>query len=96
MSILLRFLIFFIPIATFLVPQRFFGFYAAVMGGIVAYVLFMFTLVREETNQILLSFGVEVAAAYILLNLALLGVRYLLIRRARARILKLPAPAKKE
>lgn len=89
---MIRILLLFIPVLTFLVPARFFMFYAVVMGGVAAYVVLMFTLLKDETNQAIASFGVEVAAAYIIANLALLGVRYWLIRRARERILKLPAP----
>ncbi len=89
---MIRLLLFFIPILTFLVPMRFFSFYATLMAAIVAYVVLMFTLLKDETNQALASFGVEAVAGYIALNLILLGVRYALIRRARARILKLPAP----
>ncbi len=89
---MIRLILFFIPVLTFLVPMRFFGFYATLMAAVVAYVVLMFTLLKDETNQALASFGVEVVAGYIALNLLLLGVRYALIRRARARILKLPAP----
>lgn len=87
-----RFLLFFIPVLTFLVPQRFFSLYATLMGAVAAYVVVMFTLLREQTNQVVASFGVEVVAGYILLNLILLIVRYALIRRQRARTIKLPAP----
>jgi hypothetical protein len=89
-----RFIILLIPVLTFLVPQRWFSFYATLMAGAAAYVVLMLTLLKEETNQAFTSFGVEAVLGYLALNLVLLGVRYYLIRRARARILKLPAPEK--
>jgi lipopolysaccharide export LptBFGC system permease protein LptF len=87
-----RFLLFLIPILTFVVPQRWFSFYATLMIAAVMYVIFMLTVLNEASIEAFAEFGVEVALGYALLNLALLGVRYWLIRRARARILKLPAP----
>lgn len=87
-----RLLLFFIPVLTFLVPQRFFGFYATLMAGVAAYVVLMLTVMSDASKEAFVEFGVEVSLAYMLLNLALLGVRYALIRRARARIIKLPAP----
>ncbi len=92
---MIRLLLFFIPVLTFLVPMRWFGFYATLMLAVVGYVVLMLTLLSEETAKAIASFGVEVVLGYLLLNLALLGVRYALIRRARARILKLPAPPSK-
>ena len=85
-----------LPDAILSFPQRWFAFYATLMAGATAYVVLMLTLLKEETNQAFTSFGVEAVLGYIALNLILLGVRYWLIRRARARILKLPAPAPKE
>lgn len=93
---MIRFILIFIPVVTFFIPMRFFAFYATVMAGVAAYVVMMFTLLADETNQAIASFGVEAVAGYIVLNLILLGVRFWLIRRARARILKLPAPQTKE
>jgi hypothetical protein len=89
---MIRFLLFFIPVLTFLVPMRWFGFYATLMMAVVAYVTLMLTLLSDQTAQAIASFGVEVVLGYIALNLALLGIRYFLIRRARAHIIKLPAP----
>jgi hypothetical protein len=91
-----RFIILLIPILTFLIPQRWFAFYATVMAGATVYIVAMLTLLKDKTNQAFTSFGVEAVLGYLALNLALLGVRYWLIRRARERILKLPAPAPKE
>ena len=93
---MIRLIALLIPLLTFLIPQRWFAFYATLMAGATAYVVLMLTLLKEETNQAFTSFGVEAVLGYIALNLILLGVRYWLIRRARARILKLPAPAPKE
>lgn len=89
---MIRILLFFIPVITFIIPMRWFAFYATLMIAVVAYVALMFTLLKDETDQAIASFGVEVVLGYITLNLLLLAVRYALIRRARARILKLPAP----
>lgn len=91
-----RLILILIPLITFLIPQRWFAFYATIMAGAVAYVVLMLTLLKEQTNQAFTSFGVEFALGYLALNLLLLGVRYFLIRRARARILKLPAPTAKD
>lgn len=87
-----RLLLFFIPILTFLVPQRFFSFYATLMFAVAAYVVLMFTVMTDASMEAFAEFGIEVTFGYIVLNLVLLGVRYWLIRRARARIPKLPAP----
>ena len=91
-----RLILILIPLLTFLIPQRWFAFYATIMAGAVAYVVLMLTLLKEQTNQAFTSFGVEMVLGYLALNLLLLGVRYLLIRRARERILKLPAPKAKD
>ncbi len=91
---MIRFLLLFIPILTFLVPQRFFGFYATLMAGATAYGVLMFTVMNDASTEAFTEFGIEVTLGYLALNLVLLGVRYYLIRRARARILKLPAPEK--
>lgn len=93
---MIRFILILIPILTFLIPQRWFAFYATIMAGAAAYVALMLTLLTDKTNQAFTSFGIEAVLGYLALNLALLGVRYWRIRRARARILKLPAPARKE
>lgn len=90
-----RLLLFLLPVLTFLVPQRFFAFYATLMMAAAAYVVFMLTVLNDASMEAFAEFGVEVVLAYLAANLALLGVRYALIRRARARILKLPAPDKK-
>lgn len=87
-----RLLLFFIPILTFLVPQRFFSFYATLMFAVAAYVVLMFTVMTDASMEAFAEFGIEVTFGYIVLNLMLLVVRYALIRRARARIPKLPAP----
>lgn len=91
-----RLLLILIPLLTFGVPQRWFAFYATLMAGATLYIVFMLTALKDKTNQAFTSFGVEAVLGYLALNLALLGVRYWLIRRARARILKLPAPSTKE
>ncbi len=91
-----RLILILIPLLTFIIPQRWFAFYATIMAGAVAYLIAMLTLLKEETNQAFTSFGIEAVLGYVGINLALLGVRYILIRRARERILKLPAPEKKE
>lgn len=90
-----RFLIFLIPILTFIVPMRWFSFYATLMMAAVAYVVFMLTVLNDASMEAFAEFGIELVLAYLAANLALLAVRYWLIRRARARILKLPAPAPK-
>lgn len=72
-----------------------FSFYATLMSGAVVYIVAMLTLLRDETNQAFTSFGIEAVLGYITLNLLFLGVRYILIRRSRARILKLPPPTPK-
>lgn len=91
---MIRFLLFFIPVLTFLVPQRFFAFYATLMMAVTAYVVLMLTVLSDSAAEAFADFGIEMVVAYIAGNLALLAVRYALIRRARARILKLPAPKK--
>jgi small neutral amino acid transporter SnatA (MarC family) len=93
---MIRLLLFFIPVLTFLVPARWFGFYATLMMAVVAYMVLMLTLLSEQTAQALDSFGIDVVLGFIGLNLVLLAVRYWRIRRARARIVKLPAPAPKQ
>ena len=93
---MIRLLLFFIPVLTFLVPMRWFAFYATLMMAVVAYVVLMFTVMNDASTAALSEFGIEVTIGYLALNLLLLAVRYALIRRARARILKLPAPAEKK
>jgi hypothetical protein len=87
-----RFLLFFIPILTFLVPARWFGFYAALMFSGMIYMVVMFTLLPGQSAEAFADFGIDMVAAYMLLNLVLLAVRRHLIRRGRERITKLPAP----
>lgn len=89
---MIRLLLFFIPILTFVIPQRWFSFYATLMIAGALYVAFMFAVLTEQATEAFATFGIEMAAGYIVLNLALLAARYFLIRRARARIPKLPAP----
>lgn len=92
----LRLILLLIPLLTFMVPPRWFSFYATLMGMLALAQLAMILLLREQYALALSSFGIEVVLAYIAANLLLLGVRYHLIRRARARMLKLPAPDAKE
>lgn len=87
-----RLLLILIPILTFTIRPRWFSFYATLMILFALVQILMIALVTEEAKEAYASFGIEVVVGYIALNLALLGVRYWLIRRARARILKLPAP----
>lgn len=91
----LRLILLLIPLLTFMVPPRWFSFYATLMGMLALAQLAMILLLREQYALALSSFGIEIVLAYIAANL-LLGVRYWLIRRARARMLKLPAPDAKE
>jgi hypothetical protein len=91
-----RFLLFFIPALTFLVPMRWFSFYATLVIAAAVYIVFMLTVLNDASMEAFAEFGIEVVLAYLAANLALLGGRYWLIRRARARILKLPAPTPKE
>jgi lipopolysaccharide export LptBFGC system permease protein LptF len=93
---MIRILIFLIPLLTFVIPERWFAFYASIIAGVVAFIVLMLTLLREQTNQAFTSFGVEMVLGYLAVNLVLLGARYWLIRRARERILKLPAPKAKD
>lgn len=92
----LRLILLLIPLLTFMVPPRWFSFYATLMGMLALAQLAMILLLREQYALALSSFGIEIVLAYIAANLLLLGVRYWLIRRARARMLKLPAPDAKE
>jgi hypothetical protein len=92
----LRLIIFLIPLLTWLVPARWFSFYATLGMMVAAVQIVMIILLREQYTLALSSFGLEVVVAYIFANLTLLGVRYHYIRRARARITKLPAPTTKE
>lgn len=92
----LRLILFFIPLLTFLVPMRWFSFYATLLIMVAVVQIAMILLLREQYAQALSSFGVEVVIGYIVANLVLLGVRDHLVRRARARITKLPAPEAKE
>lgn len=92
----LRLILLFIPLLTFLVPPRWFSFYATLMIMLAAAQIMLMVLLREQYTQALSSFGVEVVLGYIVANLGLLGARYHRIRRARARIIKLPAPEAKE
>lgn len=87
-----RLLLILLPILTWVIPPRFFNLYATVMAAIGLYVVFMVTVLTEATREAFAEFGIEVTLAYIVLNFVLLGIRYWLIRRARARIPKLPAP----
>jgi hypothetical protein len=91
-----RLTLLFIPLLTFLVPMRWFSFYATLMIMLAPAQIMLMVLLREQYAQALSSFGVEVVLGYMVANLGLLGVRYHLIRRARARITKLPAPEVKE
>ena len=92
----LRILLLFIPLLTFLVPMRWFSFYATLMVMVAVVQIAMILLLRDEYTQALSSFGLEAVFAYIAVNLLLLVLRYQFIRRARARIIKLPAPEAKE
>jgi hypothetical protein len=92
----LRLMLLFIPLLTFLVPMRWFSFYATLMVMVATVQIAMIVLLREQYTQALSSFGVEVVLAYITVNLLLLAARHRLIRRARANITKLPAPPPKE
>ena len=92
----LRVLLLLIPILTFMVPMRWFSFYATLLIMVAAVQIIMIVLLREQYTLALSSFGVEVVLGYIVLNLLLLGARYHLIHRARARTIKLPAPEAKE
>ena len=89
---MVRLLLILIPLLTFVVPQRFFSLYATIMAAFGIYVVFMFTVLTDASREAFAEFGIELTLAYILLNFLLLGIRYALIRRARARIIKLPAP----
>ena len=93
---MIRILLILIPVITFIIPARFFAYYATILIAAAAYGIAMFSLLNDQANAAFAQFGVQVVFGYIGLNLALLGVRYALIRRARARILKLPAPTAKE
>ncbi len=92
----LRLIVFLIPLLTWLVPARWFSFYAMVMIMVAAVQIAMIILLREQYTLALSSFGLEVVVAYIFANLALLCVRHHSIRRMRARSIKLPAPTAKE
>jgi len=52
----------------------------------------MFILLNTQAQAAFAEFGALMVFGYISINLALLVTRYLLIRRTRARVLKLPAP----
>lgn len=92
----LRLIVFLIPLLTWLVPARWFSFYATLCISVAFVQIVMIVLLQQEYAQALSSFGVEVVIGYICANLALLGVRHHYIRRMRARSIKLPAPAEKE
>lgn len=92
----LRLIVFLIPLLTWLVPARWFSFYATLCIMVASVQIVMIFLLQEEYAHALSSFGVEVVIGYIAANLALLGVRHHYIKRARARITKLPAPTVKE
>jgi uncharacterized membrane protein len=89
---MIRIILILIPLLSFLIPQRWLAFYAMLMIAMAIVQLLMITLLAEEASAAYASFGIELVLCYIAFNVALLGVRYLLIRRARERILKLPAP----
>lgn len=89
---LLRLVVLLIPVLTFALPQRWFTFYATIFVVVALVQIALIALLHEEYAQAFRSFGIEVVLAYLGVNVALLGVRYRLIRRARARITKLPAP----
>lgn len=91
---MVRLLLILIPILTFLVKPRWFSYYAMLMMGVVLYAILMFVVLNDQAQAAYAEFGVHAAIGYLLLNLVLLGVRYYMIRRARARITKLPAPTK--
>lgn len=92
----LRLLIFLIPLLTWLVPARWFSFYATLCISVAFVQIVMIVLLQEEYAQVLSSFGVELVIGYVCANLALLGVRHHSIARMRARSIKLPAPTEKE
>ena len=92
----LRLILLCIPLLTFVVPQRWFSFYATLCAMVAFAQIAMIILLRDEYTQALSSFGLEAVFAYIAVNLLLLVLRYQLIRRARARMIKLPAPEAKE
>ncbi len=92
----LRLLLILIPLLTFTLPARWFSFYATLMIMLALAQIALMILLREEYALALSSFGLEVVLGYIAINLVLLGVRHYLICRARARIIKLPAPEAKE
>ena len=89
---LIRALLFLIPVLTFVIPQRWFSYYVTLLITVSVYELFLFVFVSEETKAAYGSFGAEAVFGYIGINLLLLAVRYALIRRTRARTPKLPAP----
>jgi L-asparagine transporter-like permease len=88
----LRLILLCIPLLTFFIPSRWFGFYAGICVFLALFQFAMIVLLHEEYTQAFASFGLEAVAAYILVNLLLLLVRRRLIRRARSRTPKLPAP----
>ncbi|MBX9726992.1 MAG: hypothetical protein K2X09_06980 [Rickettsiales bacterium] len=92
----LRLILLCIPLLTFVVPQRWFGFYATLCAMVAFAQIAMIVLLREQYAQAFTSFGIETVLAYIAVNLLLLALRFQLIRRARTRMLKLPAPDGKE
>ena len=92
---MIRILLILIPILTFVVPARFFIYYAVILLTAAVYGGAMFLLLNAQANAAFVEFGALVVFGFIALNLGLLVARYLLIRRARARILKLPAPIPK-
>lgn len=91
-----RLLLLLIPILTLTIGQRWFSYYASLLIAVALTQLTLLFLLTDEIKEAFASFGIEVMIAYIGINLVLLGVRYWFIRRARARILKLPAPETKE
>lgn len=93
---LLRVLLVSIPVVTFLVPPRWFSFYATLCVMVAAVQIAMIVLLREQYTQAFNSFGIEMVLAYIAVNLLLLALRRRLIRSALARIARLPAPGAKE
>ena len=87
-----RLLLLLIPILTLTIGQRWFTYYASLLIAAAVAQLTLLFLLTDEIKEAFASFGIEVVLAYIGANLLLLALRYWFIRRARARILKLPAP----
>ncbi len=93
---MIRGLLILIPLITLIIPQRWFSTYAYVVIALAVTSLGLLAVEYSDHDPARDSSGAMVFVIFVAFNLLLLLIRLLHIRRIRARMLKLPAPAPKE